>query len=81
MKDYIYMPISTEGFEFTGPVYDCELIPVYQLNGDVFSYLVLLYCEGTPKKPWQEILDEIYPDYLVYKGIQEKVWRDEKKML
>lgn len=56
-----------EGSEKMGPVYDAELIPIYTLNGKIYSYWVLMYCEETPKKPWREILDEIYPDYLTLK--------------
>lgn len=57
-----------------------ELIPVYNLNGDVMYYQVILFFEGTPKQTWMEILESLNPDYEEYKKFEDEVRELEKKI-
>lgn len=54
-------------------VYDCELVPLYNLNGDVMSYFAILFFEGTPKQPWEEIMKGLSTGYEEYSKAKEKI--------
>lgn len=54
-------------------IVDCELVPGYSLNGDIWGYFTILFFEGTPKQSWEEIIERLSPDYEGYKELEERI--------